>query len=127
MMDLSNKLILITSLLLVSLSSCYYDNEEDLYPSRFVCDTTKTISFARDVTPVLKQNCWTCHSSSTASALGSNIILETPTDITSRSSKLLKAIKHESGVPSMPKNSTKMTDCEILIIENWINQGGNDN
>lgn len=126
-MDLSNKIAFITFALLFFLTSCYKDNEEDLYPSRFVCNDGKTMSFAGDVTPVLKQNCSACHSSSSASSLGLGIVLESPTDLTSRSIILLKAINHESGASNMPKNGIKMTDCEVSTIENWINQGGNDN
>lgn len=111
----------------MTLSSCYYDKEEDLYPSRFVCDENKTVSFSGDLVPILEKNCWVCHSSANAASLASGIIIETPNQITSRSSQLLKNIKHEPGASNMPKNGNKLSDCEIATFENWINQGGNDN
>jgi mono/diheme cytochrome c family protein len=36
---------------------------------------------------------------------------------------VLKAIKQETGASPMPKNGTKLTDCEISQIEAWITAG----
>jgi hypothetical protein len=37
--------------------------------------------------------------------------------------KLLRNIKHLPGSTPMPSGGTKLSDCKILKIENWIEQG----
>lgn len=123
-MDLLNKYFLFITL--ISLTSCYYDSEEDLYPSRFVCDENKTISYERDLKPILNAECSGCHNTNNYQILGAGIKLDSPEDL-KNNNRILGAIKHNSGFSNMPKNESKLSDCEILIFENWINQGGNDN
>ena len=52
---------LVSLLIVISLSACYYDNEEELYPN-LDC-TTKTISFSSDISPIINTKCATtgCH------------------------------------------------------------------
>ena len=58
-----HKAIKIFSLLIfISLfNSCYYDVEEELYPS-LECDTMD-MSYAMDVVPILESKCYQCHDS----------------------------------------------------------------
>ena len=42
-------------------------------------------------------------------------------------SLLLGVIRHEPGFLQMPRNSAKLSDCDIKKIEEWINQGSLDN
>jgi hypothetical protein len=52
--------------LVLSVSSCYYDKEEVLYPDS-ICDTAD-VRYSTTVQPVLNSNCVSCHGGSTPSA-----------------------------------------------------------
>lgn len=49
---------------MISLSGCYYDNEEDLYPNSTTSTTdTEAVSYATTIAPMMATNCTTpgCH------------------------------------------------------------------
>ena len=111
--------ILFSALLM---SSCYYDNKEELYPElENDCDVT-VHDYTNGVQPILANNCLGCHSSSSAPIAGGNIDLEGYTNVkaAAESGQLLGSIKHESGYSPMPKGGGKIDDCSILVIEEWI-------
>lgn len=107
------------------LSSCYYDNAEDLYPQPSECDTTN-VTFTTDVYPVISNNCIGCHNSAFASG---NVNLETYDNIVAAANNgsLMGAIKHESGWSPMPKNGNQLDDCTIKKLDAWINNGTPNN
>ena len=115
----------ILSLFLVasSLSGCYYDKEELLYPGS--CTAPAAPLFSVDVLPLLNSRCNSCHSTSSSSSSGGGIILDNYTEVKKQadSGKLLGAIQHASGYSAMPKNSGKIPACEIQKIQNWIASG----
>ncbi|NUM31937.1 MAG: hypothetical protein HUU47_06400 [Bacteroidetes bacterium] len=112
--------------LVILFSSCYYDVEEELYPTNISkCDTTNT-KLSTKIKPILIKNCYVCHSVSNSINLGGNIDLETYTELKKYvdNSKLLMSIKHQSGVWSMPKGTSyKIPACDINKIEYWIKIG----
>lgn len=123
-----NLVLLICLLSVLSISSCYYDVEEDLYPLNgggTGCDTS-AVTYALKVKPIIDQNCINCHNQ--ASQQG-NVVLETHPDIVTyaNSGQLLGAIKHQPGFSPMPKSGTKLNDCSILIIEKWVQSGSPNN
>ena len=110
---------------LLFLNACYYDNEEDLYPTTAEC-VTDSMSFKNDIFPIINNNCVGCHNSG---ALQGGITMETYEQLTPyiESGSLLGSIKHQSGYSAMPKDAEKMTTCQISKIEQWIFQGAQDN
>lgn len=112
-------------LMAASLSACYYDNEEDLYPSPPPCDTVD-VSYSNDVWPIINDNCTFCHSGGAPSG---NVSLENYEDIViaADNGSLLGTIKHEEGWSPMPNGGGKLSDCNIAIIEKWVNDGTPDN
>jgi len=126
-MGFSNKHPLILLILTLTLTSCYYDNEEDLYPSRFECEFNSTLSYQNEIRPIIATNCDKCHSNVTAPTLGNNIVLDTPYLLFSKGTEVINVINHNNGFSPMPKNGNKLGKCDIIAIETWINQGGNDN
>lgn len=117
------RILIISSLALLLTFGCYYDNEEDLFPSLpGACDTS-SVSFALDVEPILSSSCYLCHSSLSAASLGGNIILDNYTDIADQASTVLSTIQHGQGVSPMPKGGSKISDCKISKFEAWIDQG----
>jgi hypothetical protein len=108
-------------------TSCYYDNEEYLYPGLpdGQCDTTG-VTYSAVVAPILASNCNACHNTATASG---NVITSTYDGLKTavNSGIFRKAINHESGASPMPKNGNKLPACELLKIDAWINQGAPQN
>jgi len=84
------------------------------------CDAGQ-FKFNANVLPIVVKNCQGCHGASNPSggiSLANYFQIKAQAD----SGKLLGALKHESGFSSMPP-AGKMPDCQISVIENWINNG----
>lgn len=119
-------LLLISILILsISLNSCYYDNEEELYPEGYACDTTN-ITYATVVAPILTDYCIGCHSGNAPSA---GITLDNYTDLQTviNSGQFRGSINHESNFSAMPKNSPKLSDCNLAKINKWLDSGAPNN
>jgi uncharacterized membrane protein len=97
----------------------------------------KPISFKEKVTPVLKKYCYNCHADKDAKK---GLKVDTYENIMkgttygkvvkpekSAESVLVKAIKKVPGASAMPPSRRKMTDVEIKIITDWIDQGAKNN
>jgi len=121
---------MILPLMIVMLNGCYYDNEEELYPSSANCDT-ENMSYSNDVWPVISASCTGCHGGATPTG---DIPLENYNDVAAAAAisvgnygSLYGAISHANGNSPMPKNSDKLSDCTISKIKAWIDQGSLDN
>jgi hypothetical protein len=100
--------------------SCYYDNEEALYPTiSNVCDTAN-VTFSGTIIPVLNNNCYSCHSDANA-AFGGGVHLQTIADVISNSSKIVPAIK-QTGLYPMPPGA-KLSNCSITQFDIWVKKG----
>lgn len=110
--------------MLGGITSCYYDNAEDLYPSK-PC-VTDNMSLQNNIQPILERNCYVCHS---AAANNGNVTLEGYNQLIQyvNSGKLLGAIRHQSGFSPMPQNASRLIDCDIAKIEKWIEDGAPNN
>jgi len=119
-----NKVFLFFAILTASLSSCYYDSEEDLYPS--IACSTENVSYTKDVQPILINSCLSCHNNMDRQG---NITLETHDDVVIyvNNGSLLGSIKHASGYKAMPQNANKLDDCRIAKVEAWITAGALNN
>lgn len=119
--------IILSALAVISLHSCYYDNEEYLYPEQpgGNCDTVN-VSYASVVAPIMAANCNACHG---AAAPSGNIITSSYEGIKAsvNSGQFWKAINHESGASPMPKNGNKLPACELKKIKAWIDAGAPQN
>ena len=107
--------------------SCYYDNEEELYPAT-TCNA-ENISYNSDVLPILNSKCLTCHNTVSAPSIGNNINMEGYNNLKVyiNNNKFIGAIRHSNGFSPMPKGSSKLPACEILKIESWVNAGSPEN
>lgn len=102
------------------LSSCYKDNEEELYPNNFVGIDTTTYFYAKDIQPLVAGNCafGSCHVSgatlpnlSTYDALKANITRVKVRAVDLKSMPL--------GGPMSPNN--------INMLKKWIADGALNN
>ena len=103
------------------LSSCYYDNYDDLAVGPVDCDTT-SMTYTMDIAPIMSAYCTSCHS---GAAPAGNTALENYDDVkvSALNGSLLGTMDHASGWPAMPKNQPKLDECIISKVRAWINQG----
>lgn len=108
-------------------TSCYYDNEEYLYPGLpgGSCDTSG-VTYTGFVAPLLSANCNSCHSASNPSG---GVVTSTYDGLiqTVNSGQFRKAINHLDGALPMPQGGNMLTSCELSKIDAWINQGAPQN
>jgi hypothetical protein len=112
--------------LAITLSGCYYDNEETLYPGSANCTIPTTSTFSGNVLPLLNNRCNSCHSGGSPSG---GIDLTTYTQVIKyvENGKLMGSINHSAGFSAMPQNTGKMSSCEIGTIQAWIDLGALNN
>ncbi len=122
---MSHTLIPLAAIMIVYLvsTSCYYDNEEALYPSLITSCDIANVTFNGMIVPILSNNCYSCHSNTTAAAQGNNIRLEDYSDVVNRATAVAGAIKHSGYYSPMPKNGGMLKPCSISQFDIWIRNG----
>ena len=120
---MNNRVIYIVCIAIaVFAQSCYYDNEEYLYPAEPVCDTMD-VSFSNDIMPIIQGNCSIsgCH---VAGGSG-NGIFEGYAGV---KAKVDNGSLHQRVVvdKNMPPNAP-LNECQIAQIDSWINAGAPNN
>jgi len=105
---------------------CYYDKVEVLYPGSTTCTEIAVATFSANVLPLLNTRCNSCHAGSSPSG---GIALDTYDNVLKyvNNKSLMGSINFESGYSPMPKNSGKMSACEIGKIQSWIDSGALNN
>lgn len=117
-------LLLFTLTFIVSLSSCYYDNEEMLYPSA-PCDTTST--FSSRIAPLVQQQCASgCHEGANPSA---GVPLTTYDEIKAivDNGSFAGSLDGSNGYSIMPKGTSGLSTCDINAVNAWIAAGAPNN
>jgi len=89
------------------------------------CDTA-VFTFSGAVKPIMDAKCTGCHNPAN---LGGNIDLSTynAVKVVALNGKLYGSIAQQAGYSPMPKNSAKLSDCEIRQVQQWINAGALNN
>jgi cytochrome c5 len=107
------------------LASCTYENELELYPEIAGCDTAN-VTYSGDISQIVSANCNVCHS---GSAPPSNVRTDNYEDlkIVAENGLLLNVVNHAAGFPAMPKDKPKLSDCDILKITIWVQDGALNN
>ncbi len=117
----------ITWIVLLVLSACYYDNEQDLYPvdPNSTCDTLN-VTYSGAIVPVLQAQCNGCHSGAVPAG---GIKTDNYTDVKALvdNGKLMGSIKQTAGYSPMPKGGNKLSDCDISKFDIWIKNGALNN
>jgi hypothetical protein len=116
------------------LSACSYTNSADTITP---CDLPQTVSYQVDVLPILKQQCYRCHSADKYKVLTSNTLnmedfaalkyYATPANGRDNVSYLVGNIRHDEGFIKMPYDGGKLSDCEIATIKAWVDAGALSN
>ena len=89
------------------------------------CDTTK-FTFAANVNPILQNNCTGCHNASNAQG-GVNLVGYSAVKVYADNGKLYGSIAHLSGYKPMPQGAAKLSDCNIRVVQKWIQAGALNN
>lgn len=89
------------------------------------CDTA-IFTFSGAVKPVMDAKCVGCHNPTN---LGGNIDLSNYNGVkpVALNGKLYGSVAQQSGYSPMPKNSAKLSDCEIRQIQKWADAGAPNN
>jgi hypothetical protein len=129
--NLLHFLIPVFSLLLgsIALNSCYYDNDEYLYPSNGLPSACDTLSptYLANIAPIFASGvngCNGCHGINNHP--GTDVITDNYKDLTANINRVWNSINHIGG-NDMPKGGGKMTDCDLAKIRQWRNLGMFDN
>ena len=117
--------ILVTALFLLTIVivvSCSKSNEEDMTTSPPASCDTVNMTYSADVVPILKAHCYSCHGNGDHDG---GVTLDTYDNVKDEADEgaLLGTITHASGYPAMPENGSKLSDCNINTIRDWINRG----
>lgn len=90
-----------------------------------MCDSS-TFTFSGAIQPIIQNKCQGCHSGTSAQG---GIDLSTYTLIKAKvnDGKLWGSINQLPGFSPMPKNGTKLSDCEIKQFQKWIAAGSPNN
>ncbi len=100
--------------------SCYYDNEEALYPTlSSSCDTTN-VTYSGKIVHILNDNCLGCHSTV---ATGGSILLTSYAEVVGYAPRITGSIKQLASFSAMPKNSGKIKSCSIIQWDIWVRNG----
>lgn len=115
----------ITAILLLGImifgQSCYYDNEEELYPfDAAECDTVATITYTNTIAALTNSNCAVsgCH---TGVSPTGGLFLETyqqVREIALNGDMSSRVLVSEDMPPSGP-----LSRCDMEAIQTWINNG----
>jgi hypothetical protein len=89
------------------------------------CDTSN-VTYNAVIKPIIQNKCQGCHQGSSP---GGGINLSTYLGVQGSAidGSLLGSIQHQPGWSAMPKNTSKMPDCDIAKIRIWVNAGAPNN
>jgi cytochrome c5 len=114
--------------IIAGLTGCYYDKAEILYPAgSSTCDTTAASTFNGSVLPILNNNCKSCHGA--PAVAGAGIILDSYAGVKAQvdNGKLMGDLNQTAGFNAMPLGGSKLSACDLAIVQRWINAGAQNN
>ena len=89
------------------------------------CDTTN-VKYSTHIKPLIQNSCQGCHSGVAPSG-GIDLATYTGIKAVADNGKLYGSISHLTGYSPMPKNGNKLSDCQISMVNIWINSGSPEN
>ena len=114
--------ILALILVIVSVSSCYYDNVEDLYGTS-PCDVT-AVSWTADIQPMIQQNCVGCHQGASASG-GKD--LSSYANVKLYLGGVVSRMNKPNGDPLLMPPSGPLSNCTLNQMDAWVAAGAPEN
>ncbi|GAB2770433.1 cytochrome c5 [Hymenobacter luteus] len=113
-------------LLSFMLGSCAYDKADEIAEPKVPCTTPAVVSYSVSISPLLDKNCRSCHN---PALLTGSVNLEDFSVIQKyiRSGELMGNVKHLPGYNPMPQGGTKLSDCDIELLQKWVDAGAPNN
>lgn len=107
------------------LASFSYGNPENLRLT-VPCEIPATVSYSLSVSPLLDRHCRRCHN---ANLFLGGTDLEDFSELKRRAKtgQLLGVICHAPGFSRMPRDSAKLSDCDIALLKQWVDAGAPNN
>ena len=120
--------LLFSSLVVVlaSTTGCYNDKADKLYPTTGC--STDTVTYSSTVHTIMAQSCAIsgCHDAASQSG---GVILDAYTGVAAVATdgRLMGTVNHASGYTAMPQNASKLPDCQIAQLQQWVTNGAPNN
>jgi cytochrome c5 len=107
------------------LSSCAYEKADELAP-KVVCTPPAVVSYSQSISPIFDRNCRSCHN---PVLLTGNVNLEDFSVVKQyiNNGMLMGNVKHLPGYNAMPLNADKLSDCDIQLLQKWVDAGAPNN
>lgn len=117
---------MLLALLLAFAGGCSYDNLAELHPE-INCDPT-SVSFASDIVPIISGSCnslaASCHGPGATKPLDTYAGVKVQVD----EGKMLSSVTWDGNARQMPDgSSSKIDDCSISKLAQWIADGALNN
>ncbi|GAA4005780.1 hypothetical protein GCM10022408_16920 [Hymenobacter fastidiosus] len=109
------------------LSSCTYDNAEELLESKPLPACAEVaVTYSGTISPILDRNCRSCHNQLTPQA---NVNLEGYARVKPYADNglLVGVSSHAPGFIPMPVGAARLSDCDIASLKTWVAAGAPDN
>lgn len=108
------------------LTSCYYDNEEELYQNfEQPCDVS-SVTYSQDVNIIVAENCALsgCHVNPGAQA---GLDLTTYQGVSANAASIQNRINLAPGAAGKMPPTGQLNDCDLEKLNTWIDQGALNN
>jgi hypothetical protein len=115
---------LLIAVLACIISSCAFNSEEELY-GIVDCDTT-LVTWDFNIKEILERNCVECHNENLSYKGVRHDIYELEL-IVVNDGRLNGVVNHLPGYPRMPYQRPQLPECELLLINTWIERGAPEN
>ncbi len=110
---------------LTGLAACRYDAADELFPVN-PDDCATVVTYNLTIRPLLTKSCSGCHSGASAPA-GVKFDSHADTKKVASGGLLVGVISHAAGFNPMPLGGTKLSDCNIRQVQQWVKDGMPDN
>lgn len=93
------------------------------------CETVSSVSYAKNVLPILEEHCLECHNTESYSREGDGHLLQGYANFKKKVDEkmVIGNIMHLQGYVKMPYRRAKLDTCDILTVVTWINEGALEN
>lgn len=89
------------------------------------CDTTN-VTWTNTIRPLINLKCLGCHQG-TSPGGGYDFSTHAGVAAVAANGKLMGTVQHLPGFSAMPKNQSKLPDCDIAKLRIWVNAGAPNN
>ena len=111
-------------LLMYAFISCTFHSEEELYGFE-ECDTT-LVTWEHPIQEILAKNCVECHNADLNYNGVRHDVYELEL-IVVNDGRLNGVVNHLPGYPQMPYQRPQLPECELRLINIWIERGAPEN